>query len=362
MNKLIFVIAIMFMGSIFTPHAYAGNPDRQGEAGAYELLLNPWARAAGLNGLVVSSITGVEAMRFNPAGIGRLYGSTEVNIAHTQYMVGTGLSLTAGGLAQKIGKNGAIGLTLMSMGFGDIPLTTTNQPMGITTFSPSFFNIGVGYSHIFRDKDGNEKISIGLAVRIVSESLTNASAMGAAFDAGVQYVTGNNKQIKFGIALRNIGTKMKFSGDGLAFVGMAPNGTTPLSVEERVAAFELPSLLHIGASYDFLFPGETENREGNTSRLSVNAMFTANSFARDQFGLGLEYAFREMFMLRAAFRYENMMFSTMNSGTISNGFTAGLTAQIPFKKGSSKKIAFDYAFELTKDFAGTHSIGLRIVL
>jgi hypothetical protein len=101
MNKLIFVIAIMFMGLIFTPQAFAGNPDRQGEAGAYELLLNPWARAAGLNGLVVSSITGVEAMRFNPAGIGRLYGSTEVNIAHTQYMVGTGLSLTAGGLAQK---------------------------------------------------------------------------------------------------------------------------------------------------------------------------------------------------------------------------------------------------------------------
>ena len=362
MNKLIFVIAIISIGAFFSPEAYAGNPDRQGEAGAYELLLNPWARSAGLNGLVVSSITGVEAMRFNPAGIGRLYGSTEINIAHTQYMVGTGLSLTAGGLAQKIGKNGAVGLSLMAMGFGDIPLTTTNQPMGITTFSPSFFNIGLGYSHIFRDKEGNEKISIGLTVRIVSESLANASAMGAAFDAGVQYVTGNKKQIKFGIALRNIGTKMKFSGDGLAFVGMAPNGTTPLTVEERVAEFELPSLLHIGLSYDFWFPNETEAKEGKTSRLSMNAMFTANSFARDQFGLGLEYAFREMFMIRAAFKYENLMFSTGNAGTISNGFTAGLTAQIPFKKGSSKKIAFDYAFELTKDFGGTHSIGLRMVL
>ena len=186
--------------------------------------------------------------------------------------------------------------------------------------------------------------------------------MGVCFDAGVQYVTGKKKQIKFGLALRNIGTKMKFSGDGLAFVGMAPNGTTPLTVEERVASFELPSLLHIGASYDFWFPGETETKEGNTNRLSINAMFTANSFARDQYGLGLEYAFREMFMVRAAFKYEGLMFDTGNAGTISNGFTAGLTAQIPFKKGSDKKIAFDYGFELTKEFSGTHSVSVRINL
>lgn len=361
MNRLKSIIAIFLLGVLVAPEAaFAGNPDRQGEAGAYELLLNPWARSAGLNGLVVSSITGVEAMRFNPAGIGRQYSNTEVIVSHTQYMVGTGLSMTAAGLGQKIGKNGAIGLTLMAMNFGDIPLTTTNQPLGITTFSPSFFNIGIGYSHIFRDKEGNEKISVGLAVRVVSETLTNATATGVAFDAGVQYVTGKNKQIKFGLALRNIGTKMKFQGDGLAFVGVAPNGTTPLTVEERVAAFELPSLLHIGASYDFWFPGETDSRVGKTNRLSINAMFTANSFARDQYGLGLEYAFREMLMLRAAFRYEGLMFDTGNAGTISNGFTAGMSVQIPFKKGSSRKIAFDYGFELTKEFAGSHAFSLRI--
>jgi hypothetical protein len=361
MKKLILLTSLLIIGS--SNFSYAGNPDRQGEAGAYELLLNPWARSAGLNGLVVSSITGVEAMRFNPAGIGRLYGSTEVSFAHTQYMVGTGMSLNAGGLAQKIGKNGAIGLSLMAFSFGDIPLTTTNQPMGITTFSPSFFHIGLGYSHIFRDKEGNEKVSIGFLVRLVSESLPNADALGACFDAGVQYVTGNNRQIKFGIALRNIGTKMKFSGDGLAYLGVAPNGTTPLTVDERAAEFELPSLLHIGLSYDFWFPGETDSREGKTNRLSLNAMFTANSFARDQIGLGMEYAFREMFMLRAAFRYEELMFSATNtSGTISSGLTAGMSVQVPFKKGSSRKISFDYAFELTQEFGGSHSVGLKLNL
>ena len=43
----------------------AGNPDRQGEAGAYELLLNPWARSAGLHTISTSMIKGVESMRLN---------------------------------------------------------------------------------------------------------------------------------------------------------------------------------------------------------------------------------------------------------------------------------------------------------
>lgn len=361
MYRLKSIIAIFLLSVAVTPQeAWAGNPDRQGEAGAYELLLNPWARSAGLNGLVVSSVTGVEAMRFNPAGIGRTLSPTEVMVSHTQYLVGTGLSMTAAGLAQKVGKNGAVGVTLMAFNFGDIPLTTTNQPQGITTFSPSFFNIGLGYSHIFRDEEGNEKISVGLGVRVVSESITNASAMGVAFDAGVQYVTGAERQIKFGLALRNVGTKMQFQGDGLAFVGTAPNGTTALSVEQRVASFELPSLLHIGASYDFYFPGEADNRVGKTNRLSVNAMFTANSFARDQYGLGVEYAFKEMFMLRTGFRYEAQMYDLEQPSTLSEGFTAGLSIQVPFKKGSSKKIAFDYGFELTKEFMGSHAFSLRM--
>lgn len=361
MYRLKSIIAIFLLSVAVTPQeAWAGNPDRQGEAGAYELLLNPWARSAGLNGLVVSSISGVEAMRFNPAGIGRTLSSTEVVVSHTQYLFGTGLSMTAAGLSQKIGKSGAIGATLMSFNFGDIPLTTTNQPQGVTTFSPTFFNIGLGYSHIFRDEEGNEKISVGLAVRVVSESIANATAMGAAFDAGVQYVTGADRQIKFGLALRNVGTKMQFQGDGLAFVGTAPNGTTALTVEQRVAGFELPSLLHIGASYDFYFPGETDDRQGKTNRLSINAMFTANSFARDQYGIGLEYAFKEMLMLRTGFRYEDQMFDVESASTLSNGFAAGLSLQVPFKKGSSRRIAFDYGFELTKEFMGSHAVSLRL--
>jgi hypothetical protein len=345
------MVLAMFLGGT---ELFAGNPDRQGEAGAYELLINPWARAAGLNGLVTARVTGIEAMNFNPAGVGRIQGRTEFGIAHTQYLVGTGLSLNTAGLAQRIGENGAIGLSIMSVGFGEIPLTTVNQPEGFATFKPSFFNIGLAYSYVFRDeKTKLEKIAVGFGMRVVNESIANASATGVAFDAGVQYVTGANRQVKFGIALRNIGMKMRFRGDGLTFTGIAPNGNTALNVDGRPAGFELPSLLHIGLSYDFLFSEKT-------NRLTVVGNFTANSFSRDQVGVGLEYGFREMFMARMGFKYENQMFDPIRSTTASGGLTAGITAEVPFRKGSAQRIAFDYAYEYTRVFKGTHSIGLKM--
>ena len=364
MNRIQSIFAIYLLCMTFSlQYAYAGNPDRQGEAGAYELLLNPWARSAGLNGLVVSNAVGVDAMRFNPAGVARFVGNTQIAGAHTQYLVGSGISLNAVGLAQSVGKSGAFGLSIMSVNFGDIPLTTTAQPLGFTTFSPSYFNMGVSYSHVFKDEDGNEKISVGTTVRVVSESISNASASAVAFDAGVQYVTGKSRQVKFGLALRNIGSKMRFKGDGLAFVSIAPNGTTPLTVNQRSSSADLPSLLHIGASYDFRFPAtETDSTQAGTSRLTVSGMFTANSYAQDQLGIGLEYAYRKMFMVRTGYRHESGMWAEDAFSTTSNGISAGASIEVPFKKGSNRKIAFDYAFLYTKVFKGNHSLGLRLTI
>lgn len=354
------IIAFCLFGLFVSQQAIAGNPDRQGEAGAYELLLNPWARSIGLNGLVAARATGAEALYFNPAGLGRTRG-TDVMLSHTRYMAGTGLGISALGLGQSVGESGTIGVSLMSLSFGDIPLTTTNQPEGIGTFKPTFFNLGVSYGHVFRDKDTKrEKVTVGATVRVVSEAIANANATAIAFDAGVQYAAGKDNQLKFGIALRNIGTKMRYRGEGLSYVGIAPNQTTAITVQQRTAGFDLPSLLNLGISYDFLFAKDSVGVAGQ--RLTVVGQFTANSYSRDQYGVGFEYAFKEMFMARMGYRYEIGMYNTASSGTVSTGLTAGASIQIPFKKGSQRKIAFDYGFEYTRVFNGTHSFGLKLTL
>ena len=92
---------------------FAGNPDRQGEAGAYELSINPWARGAVF--VNCSRAIGVEATYLNPAAVGR--AGSEVLVARTNYLQGTGIGINAAGAAIKFNDKSAIGISLMTMDF-----------------------------------------------------------------------------------------------------------------------------------------------------------------------------------------------------------------------------------------------------
>lgn len=346
MKKLLYTILTVFTFS----SVFAGNPDRQGESGAAQLLLNPWARSAGLHTMTTANVIGVEAMQLNIAGLSRV-NKTQVMIGNTQYLKGTGIGLNAIGLSQKLGENSAIGIQLMAVDFGKIPITTTNQPEGIgATYSPSFFNIGLGYSYTFQNK-----ISVGFLVRGVSETLADISAFGIAMDAGVQYVTGKKDEFKLGISLRNIGSPMKFGGEGLSIAQNAPEGNYQLTFNVRPANYELPSMLNLGVSYDFDL--------GENLILTGIGNFTSNSFAQDQVGLGFNFAIGKFFQVRAGYKYEFGQFD--ESGLYSSmdkGLSAGVSVEIPLKKNSESKLGLDYGYRHTTRWSGSHSIGVSINL
>lgn len=351
--KKYYLLSLLFvLGCCFV--AEAGNPDRQGQAGAYELLLNPWARSSGFAGMNTSSIEGVESMRVNVAGLAYVEG-TELVFSRSNYLEGTGVNLNALGFGQKIGEKGVVGISLMSVTFGEIDITTTDSPEGIgATYKPSFFNIGLAYSHLF-----SERISGGLAVRLVSESSPGASSQGFAIDAGIQYRTNN---FDFGISLRNIGAPMRYKGDALTFTGFSPpsnseplEGNSPFAVNLRPAHFELPSTLKIGAAYHIRI---TENLH----RVSILGNFTSNSFSKDQYGGGLEYSFKEFFMIRGAYQYEDGLLDEETRTNVHTGISAGASVMIPVKKGSQTKLGVDYSYQTSNPFNGTHTFGVRINL
>ena len=133
------LVYTVFSALVLIPSlSFAGNPDRQGEVGGYELLLNPWARNAGLHAMSTSMAYGVEAMQINIAGLSRL-GQNEFVIAHTRLFEGTGITLNSLGYAQKMGEAGAFGLCLTAMDFGDIEVTTTGATLIFESvyYSPS---------------------------------------------------------------------------------------------------------------------------------------------------------------------------------------------------------------------------------
>lgn len=347
MNKLLYLIlSIAFLWAAAQP-AMAGNPDRQGEAGAGQLLLNAFPRSAGLHSMNTSLTSGAEAMRINIAGLSRI-NKTEVVLGHALYLQGTDISLNALGVAQRVGDKGAFGISLTSIDFGDIAVTTEDQPEGTgTNFSPSFFNLALGYSHTFENK-----VSVGVLFRGISESIQDINSFGFGIDAGVQYVTGPQDNFKFGISLRNIGSRMEYGGQGLSTSGPAPNnGGYNLTYSQRAADFELPSTLDIGLSYDFLV--------GNIHRLTVLGNFTSNSFSRDQVGGGLEYSLKDMFMIRGGYRYELDPGEDFEA-PIYTGLSAGATLAVPLsKENKNVRFAIDYAYRATRVWDGTHNIGIR---
>lgn len=343
--NLLYIVCIL-CGSIYIQ---AGNPDRQGEAGAYELTMNPWARAAGLHGMTTARVYGAEAMWLNPAGISQHLNRSELAFGQMQYLKGSDISVSSLGFVQKMGKSGALGITLTSLNLGEIRVTTTGLPEGTgATYKPSFLNLGLSYAYTF-----DNKVSVGILVRGVSESTTDLSAFGLAFDAGVQYVNGPDDNFKFGISLRNIGSPMRFGGEGLSFQSTNPGKDFPynLTYDQRSASFELPSMLNIGASYDLHLD--------HKNVLSVVANFTANSFSTDELGGGLEYAFNKQFFLRGGYKYQ---LGGALDKNVYTGLAAGFGVEIPFNKDSDSKLGIDYGYRASNPWQGSHNLSIKISL
>ncbi|MBP6827553.1 MAG: PorV/PorQ family protein [Saprospiraceae bacterium] len=348
-HKYLYLLPWMVL--LLTGTVFAGNPDRQGEAGANQLLVNPWARSAGLHTMGTANITGAEAMFLNVAGLSRI-NKTQLQLGHTRYLVGSDINMNALGFAQRMGKGGAFGISLVAFDLGDFDYTTEDVPEGSgATFSPSFFNMGISYAHLFANK-----VSVGFTVKFINESVTNARASAMALDAGVQYVTGAKDNFKFGISLRNIGTKMRFEGEGLSKPLPNPGPTFPYNntYYERSSAYELPSQLNIGLSNDWLL--------GNVARLTMVLNFTSNAFSRDQVGGGLEFALGQNFALRAGYKYEFDAAPGSTEATLDNGFSGGLSVSLPLKKGSDTRVSLDYAYRSTEIFEGIHNVGIRLDL
>jgi hypothetical protein len=93
--------------------------------------------------------------------------------------------------------------------------------------------------------------------------------------------------------------------------------------------------------------------------------FTANSYSRDIFALGMEYGFMSYFMVRAGYNFEPGMFKPDTRDTWYSGPSAGLTVAIPLTKKNSalnSKLFLDYAYRFTYQWNGNHYIGIKLAL
>ena len=348
--KTIVIASLTIIIGLTSTELFAGNKDRAGQAGASELLVNPWAVSSGWGNAGMASVKGVDAMWSNVAGIS-FVNTMDLNFSYTNWLAGSGTSIASFGGLVRVSESIVAGLSFMSMSFGTIEKTTTENPDGgIGTFKPNLMNINIAVAKSF-----SNSIHGGFVLKIINEQIADMSGTGVALDAGIQYVTGLTDNIHFGISLKNIGPTMKYKGDGLSIKTLLEGMESSITVVQRADEFELPTQLNIAAAYDFNF--------ADASRLTIAFNFNSNAFSKDQFIVGLEGSFRDILLLRGGYTFEKGIFKNIEDADCSNvnkGLSLGASVQAPLNK-KGLKVCLDYSYRNTAHWKGTHSIGARIL-
>lgn len=288
----------------------------------------------------LATMSGVEALASNPASA-MLNQSTNAMFSRMNYVADVGVNYF--GIAQHFGNNN-LAITITSWDYGDIPLTTVDDPEinENNTWSASSTVLGLTYARQLTDR-----IGAGVTVKGLSRNIDDMDSRGMALDAGMTYVVGESG-LRFGVSLRNFGPQMGFSGIGLqeTIGGSGPGGDFDVPGEVRDSDSELPSMLNFGGAY---------TRE-LASQMSATflANFRSNSYDVDQYAAGLELGFQNLLYVRggADFTTEDDMrhWSTWNFG-------AGINVPI-----GESGLTIDYAYRPSEIFDGVNIISASFTL
>lgn len=345
MKRVVDRLLVLFLVGLLvfaTEAAYASRGDKSGTSAAPELLIPVGGREIAMGGAGVATATGVDAIFWNPAGLSRMTKGTEALFSHMNYIADIGVEYF--GVGANFEGFGTLGLSLKSISFGQIEVTTTDVPDGTgQKFSPTFVTVGLTYSRLLTDR-----ISIGLTANLISERIDRVTASGMAFNVGVQYSGfANVNGLSIGVAVKNIGTAMTFDGSGLLREATATDNLRPPTFYKVEAqSDELPSTIELGVAYRRQFD------EKNS--LTGMAMFENSNMSYDQYRLGLEYAFQDMFFVRGGWvLYPNE--ARPEYRTFGGSFGAGLHYGL-----TGLDITVDYAYRAVQFLDANHVVAIKL--
>jgi hypothetical protein len=339
------VICLLLSSSVIN----AGDRSKYGTSAAPELLIPVGSIGTSLSGSMISSITGVEAMYWNPAGLSVLESRTQILASHMKYIADIDINYFAG--AVSLGEGiGVLGVSLKSLGFGEELVTTIENPEGTgETWAPTYLTASLSYGRKMSDK-----IMFGATVKVIYEQVLTVSATGFAADFGLQYFAGKSG-LKFGVALKNFGPSMKFDGvalDQYYEPSGTPSGSSPEPRRVTLQEFALPTTLEIGLSYDMPI--------GKKNNVQLSTTFQNNNFSSDEYRLGLEYNYNKNVYLRGAYTFTPDYtagdgLTSADQRLFGPSFGAGL--RYPF---GNVNLGFDYAYRITERFDGNQWFTLAV--
>ncbi len=340
------IVAVCLFIVCMSLTAFGGRNDKAGASAAAELLIPVGPRIIALGGSSLSTVSGIEALYWNPAGLARSPHSANAMFSHMDYIADIGVEYLA--LSNAFPGFGTIGFSLKALSFGDILITTEDQPDGTGEIaSPTFVTIGGTYSRQLADR-----ISFGVTMNLVSERMERVSASGIAFTIGVQYANvGGIDGFSLGVAVKNIGPQMTYDGNGLYRAGSIDDALRPGGFYLiKAASAELPSSMEIGLGYETVLD--------DANKLRFSGLFQNNNFSNDEYKTGAEYTYNDMFSLRGGYNFVTAQESghkSIYSDAFGWSFGLGVRTNL-----SDLDLSVDYAYRAAQFFGGNHALGVII--
>lgn len=334
----IFIILALAASAI-----YAGGGVRNGTGAASQLLIPVGARGIAMSGSSISGTSGLESVYWNPANLSYDQG-TNVLFSHMSYIADIGVTYV--GVSTNIDGFGALAFSLKSLAIDEINVTTVENPDGNgQTFQPTFLTLGVTFSRLLSDR-----IAVGVTMNYITEKLGLVSANAVGFDIGITYRNlANVDGLALAMALKNFGPQMRYDGSGL-YINATPSTLErgEAAYKREAMAFELPSLLEIGMSYNLNFNA--------SNYLQLSGTYQNANYYGDEVRLGMEYGLNDMFFVRGGYMF---LPELDNDDANIYGLTAGLG--IKYDLGGTQ-LKFDYAFRQTQFFDDNHVFTIQLGL
>jgi len=327
------------------------------------------ARAFGMGGAQVASVSDATAGYWNPAGLTAIKNDPSLSLMHAEYFAGIG-KYDFGALAIPVAKNKrTVGISFLRFAVDDIPNTLyLIEPDGSINYANLKSFSSADYAFIVsvaqKIKETNDKsMSVGVNAKIIHRNVgTFAKAWGFGLDLGFQM---KGKNWYLGAAAKDITTT--FNAWSFSFterekeVLFLTNNEIPIKSTELTA----PRLI-LGAAYDFrLGKGLTLKAEANidfTFDGQRNTLISSPVINGDP-KIGAELSIKNVFFLRGGIYNFQKTFADGDSLNQKKVWIYQPGAGAGFKLGNSFFV--DYAFTNLANQSSplyTHIISLRLDL
>ncbi len=260
-----------------------------GAAGVQFLKIGVGARGNGLAGAYSSLVDDLSAVHWNPAGIADVK-SMSGEFSYTQWLFDFSHNFAA--VSMPMGDNFTIAGHIVSLASSDIPITTIDFAEGTgVNYRVSDVAFGLTLAGYLTDQ-----FSFGITGKYINNTFQAMNSGGIAFDIGTMYQTGI-QGIKLGFSIHNLGTEQRYTGQGLrtSLKMVDAAWAAPIDAEYLSYSHNLPIIFRAGIS------GEVYKDEQH--KVDAAFDFTTLSDTPEQFAVGCEYTWKDIFVVRAGYRF-----------------------------------------------------------